>query len=233
VRKGEAASGATVETAVAMSLLARMPEGARQTLVSAGTLVRLASKAYFAHALDSPRCGVVVKGMFRIGRVTADGHDLTVFWERPGAMLGLGAALRSPAPSSIQAVTDSTILEIPASLILDLARTDARVGWAITEHLALLVRRAVDEVAVYAYGDLRTRIERRLLEAASRQQAPGSPLIAQVTQDDLAQAVGAARPSVARVLKELRDEGSIRSMYGAVLIVRPDALATARRTDVA
>jgi hypothetical protein len=30
------------------------------------------------------------------------------------------------------------------------------------------------------------------------------------------------------VLKALRDDGSIRSMYGGVLILRPDALASPR-----
>jgi CRP-like cAMP-binding protein len=90
----------------------------------------------------------------------------------------------------------------------------------------VLIRRAIDEVEVYAHGDLRTRIERRLLEAAFRHQAPGRLLIAEVTQDDLAQAVGAARQSVARVMRELRNEGSIRPMYRGVLIVRPEALSS-------
>ena len=232
MRRTDRTSQAAIDAAVAGGLLARMPAEVRETVASGSTLVRLASKTYFAHSGDAPRIGLVVKGMFRMGRVTADGRDLTVFWERPGAVLGLAAAVRSPAPSFVQAVTDATVLDLPAGLILGLARTDARVGWAVTEYLATLVRRAVDEVVVYAYGDLRTRIERRLLEAAFKQQGSGTPVIAQVTQDDLAHAVGAARPSVARVLRELRDEGSIRSMYGGVLIVRPEALLSAR-TDAA
>ena len=77
---------------------------------------------------------------------------------------------------------------------------------------------------MYAYGDLRTRIERRLLDFACRM-PPGTPLVARLTQAELAEAVGAARPSVARVLKQLRDEGAITSMYGGVLIVRPEVLA--------
>jgi CRP/FNR family transcriptional regulator len=226
--KGETASPAAVDAAVAKSLLAKLPAEARQAILDTGVQVRLAAKDYFAHPGDPPRLGLVIKGMTRVGRLTQDGREITVFWDRPGEVLGLGAAIRWPSPSLIQAVTDTTILEFPAAMVVDLARTDARVGWAVTEHIAMLMRRAVDEVVMYAHGDLRTRIERRLLEAAFKPQAPGTLLVAEVTQDDLAQAVGAARQSVARVIKDLRDEGSIRPMYGGVLIVRPEALASAR-----
>jgi CRP-like cAMP-binding protein len=210
-----------------------MPGHAREALLSSAAHVRLAPKSYFARPGDVRRIGLVVKGMFRLVRVTADGHEITVFWERPGALLGLTAAVLWPAPSFVQAVTDTIVLELSAPSLLDYARTDADVSWLVTQHFATQVRRAIDEITMYAYGDLRTRIERRLLEAAFRQEAPGTALIAEVTQDDMAQAVGAARPSVARVLKALRDEGSIRSLYGGVLIVRPEALASRRRTNAA
>jgi len=225
-RKREPASPAAVDAAVAKSVLANVPAEARQAILATGVELRLASKDYFAHPGDAPRIGLVVKGMSRLGRQTQDGREITVFWDRPGALLGLGTTARWSSASFIQAVTDTTILELSSSVFHHLARTDARVAWAVMEHLAMLMRRAIDEVEVYAHGDLRTRIERRLLEAAFRHQAPGRLLIAEVTQDDLAQAVGAARQSVARVMRELRNEGSIRPMYRGVLILRPEALSS-------
>jgi CRP/FNR family transcriptional regulator len=216
-----------VDSAAAKSILAGMPARARATLVSGGAEVRLRSKAYFVRSGDPPRCALVMDGLVRTFRVAADGRELTLHWERAGEVAGLSAVVRPPTPSSIQAVTDAIVLELPVPLLRDLARTDAKVAWAITEHMTALLRRAVDEIVLYAYGDLRTRVGRRLLEFACKT-APGTPLVARLTQDDLAQAVGAARPSVGRVLKALRDEGSIRSMYGGVLILRPDALASPR-----
>jgi CRP/FNR family transcriptional regulator len=231
-RNGEIASQAAVDAAVAKSALARLPAEARERILETGAQVRLAPKEYFAHPGDAPRIGLVIKGMSRVGRPTKEGREITVFWDRPGELLGLDTAVRWPSSSSLQAVTDMTILDVSPSVFIDLARSDARVAWAVTEHLAMLMRRAVDEVVMYAHGDLRKRIERRLLEAAFKQQAPGTLLIAEVTQDDLAQAVGAARQSVARVIRDLRDEGSIRPMYGGVLILRPEAL-TSERSDAA
>ena len=96
--------------------------------------------------------------------------------------------------------------------------------WVIAQEVAFWLQKAIGEMVLYAYGDLRSRVSQRLLELACKAPADG-PLIAELTQDDLALAVGASRPAVARVLKELRDEGSVRSMYGGILIQRPEVLA--------
>jgi CRP/FNR family transcriptional regulator len=226
------ADRAALDAAVANSTLARMSKGARDQLVSRATLVHLQSKAFFVRHRDVPRCGVVVRGLVRAVRTSDDGRDLTLLWARPGQIMGITPTVVGPAPTTVQAVTDSDLLELSPSLIRDLAGTDPTVGWAIAELASTFLHRAIDEIMLFAYGDLRTRVERRLLEFACNA-PPGTPLQAQLTQADLAEAVGAARPSVARVLKLLRDEGSIRSMYGGVLIVRPEALAGDPRTDVA
>jgi CRP-like cAMP-binding protein len=218
-----------VDAAVAKSLLARIPDAARRALLARATRARLGPKAYFVRAGDQPRCGLLVSGFVRMVRLDEDGHEMTLHWERAGSFIGLTAMLRPPAPTTIQAVVD-TVLEFPCSLVRELGESDAKVAWAIAEHATERLRRAIDEIVRYAHGSLRRRIAWRLLEFALHS-PPGTPLIAQLTQDDLAQAVGAARPSVARVLKELRDEGSIRSMYGGILILRPEALTPPRSSS--
>src|SRR3981081_2597863 len=119
-RKGEPASPAAVEAAVAKSLLANVPAEARRAILGTGAQLRLAPKDYFAHPGDAPRIGLVVKGMTRLGRPTQDGREMTVFWDRPGAVLGLGTTVRWPSASFIQAVTDTTILELSPSLFRQL-----------------------------------------------------------------------------------------------------------------
>ncbi len=226
------ADRAALDAAVAKSALAHMSVASRDQIVSRGTLVHLPSKAYFIHHQEAPRCGLVVDGLMRTVRTSSDGRDLTMHWGRPGMIIGLTTVVLGPSPTSEQAVTDSVLLELPVPLIRELAMTDPTVGWAIAELATMFLRRCIDEVVLYAFGDLRARIERRLMEFACRN-PPGSPLVAQLTQGELAEAVGAARPSVARVLKQLRDEGSIRSLYGGVMIVRPEALTQESRSEVA
>jgi len=213
-----------IDAAVAKSVFAPLPAETRRALFQGARQVPLASKEYFVHAGAPPRCGLIVKGFIRTVRVHSDGRELTVHWEYPGCILGLTAIAKPPAPAGIQAVMDTTFLDLSVPVVLELAQTDPKVAWAITCGVSSLLRRALNEIVIFALGDLRSRIEWRILELACRN-PPGTPLIAQITQDDLALAVGAARPSVARVLKTLRDEGSVRSLYGGILVVKPQALA--------
>ena len=186
--------------------------------------------AYITRPGDLPRTLLVVTGLARIGTVSETGDELTLLWAHSGEWLGV-AFIVEPTPRSvalppeafIQAVTDLTYLDIPATLVREYARSDAAVAWVIAQFLNDRLWLAVREILLYAHGDLRSRIAHRLVELALHQ-PPGAPLIATITQDELAKAVGAARPSVARILADLKREGHIRSVRGGLLIARPSEL---------
>ena len=228
----DARARADVTAAVKRSYLGRMPVAARDAIVSASRIVKVPQRKYYVHIGEPERIGLFVTGLGRAFRVDDEGRELTVAWLRVAAMIGLTAVVTPPSPISAQAVTDSEVLDLPVPLIRELAHDDAAVAIVIAEFATAWLRHAVDEIVLYAYGDLRARVTRRLLELALRTPQDG-PFIAPITQDDLAQAVGGARASVARVLKELRAEGAIRSMYGGILIEKPEALAGSRNSRAA
>ena len=213
-----------IDAAIAKSVFAPLAAETLRDLMHGSRQLPLAPKEYFLHLGDAPRCGLIVKGFVRMGRVHPDGRKLTVGWEYPGCILGALGALRPPAALDIQAVTDTTFLEFSVRVLRERVMTDPNIAYAIAVLAIGFVRRSVDEVVMFALGDLRSRVEWRILELACRN-PPGTPLLAEITQDELAEAVAAARPSVGRILKTLRDEGSIKSMYGGILVVKPQALA--------
>lgn len=213
-----------IDAAFAKSGFAQLPAHARAAVLRGSRQAHVLSKEYFVRADEAPRCGLLVKGFIRTVRLHPDGRELTVHWEYPGAILGLPAVVRPPAPTGIQAVVDTVFLELSVPVVREAAMADPAVAWATACILSMLLRRAVDEIVIFALGDLRSRVEWRILELACRN-PPGTPLVANVTQDELAVACGAARASVARVLKSLREAGSVRPMYGGILVVKPEALA--------
>jgi CRP/FNR family cyclic AMP-dependent transcriptional regulator len=213
-----------IDAAIAKSVFAPLPPETLRDLMRGARQLPLAAKEYFVHQGELPRCGMIVKGFVRMGRVHADGRALTVGWEYPGCIFGALGVLHPPAPLDIQAVIDTTFLELAVPVFRERVMTDPKVAYAITGLAIAFLRRTIDEIVMFALGDLRTRVEWRILELACRN-PPGTPLLAEITQDELAQAVAAARPSVARILKTLRDEGSIKSMYGGILVLKPQALA--------
>ena len=213
-----------IDAAIAKSAFKDVPPETLRVLMRGARQIPLASKEYFFRQSEPPRAGLLVKGFVRSGRIHPDGRVLTVSWEYPGAILGLLGALKPPAALEIQAVTDTTFIELSEPVVREHLFAEPKLAWAIAGLAIGLFRRALDEIEIFALGDLRSRVEWRLLELACRN-PPGTPLVAEVTQDALAEACGAARPSVARILKTLRDEGSIRPLYGGILVLKPQALA--------
>jgi CRP/FNR family transcriptional regulator len=216
--------------AVAKSHLALLPETARRALLARSTRVDVAARGLFFRPTDHPRTGLIVTGLARFGVINDEGSDLTVLWAHPGEWVGVALVVDSGRLSAstglfAQAVTDLTYIDIPAALVRELAVADVAVAWVVAQFLADRLAQTIQEVLAYAQGDLRFRVVRRLLELAVHQ-PEGTPLIATITQEELAKAVGAARPSVARVLADLKREGLVRSVRGGLLIARPDELTT-------
>jgi CRP/FNR family cyclic AMP-dependent transcriptional regulator len=222
--------------AIRKSHLARLSEAVQQTMLSRSTRIDVPARSNFFRPGDPARTALVVSGLGRLGVVSAAGNDLTVMWVHAGEWIGIAtifeAANFRSAGIFAQAVTDLSYLDIPADLVRELARTDPAVAWVAAEFLADRLAQTMLELLGYAQGDLRSRVVRRLLELAVHQ-PEGSPLIASITQEELAKAVGAARPSVARILAELKREGLVRTVRGGLLITRPDELTLGGRIGAA
>jgi CRP/FNR family cyclic AMP-dependent transcriptional regulator len=82
----------------------------------------------------------------------------------------------------------------------------------------------VAEFSGHAFANVRQRIARHLLDLASDQQRPGL-LVAPISQQELADAVGTVREVVVRVLRELRGVGVVQTGRDGIVILDPERLA--------
>lgn len=189
----------------------RCPErtlGAGRCLFRAGT------------ALD---CVYVVRqGLLGQGR-RARGRRVTLLLLHPGDVVGDEAALLgSPARFDTFAVTDATVLVVPAADFLDALdlRSPFRRQWVIGlgGRISALQGRLEDLLG----GDLRSRIASLLhheLEAGSR--------VVTLTQQTMADLLGVPRTSVTRTLQGLQRQGIIELGYRYVAVLDDGALAKA------
>ena len=83
-----------------------------------------------------------------------------------------------------------------------------------------LVASAAAEVSTHLLDDL--GVGRSVV---LRQQGRG--LVARVTQQEVADAVGSVRPVVARIIRDLRTEGLISTTSDGIAILKPDELHAA------
>lgn len=182
---------------------------------------------------DAAFSGLVVRGTLRLYVAAMDGREFTMFWIHPGEWLGYSLIAGGPTDVSAQAVSDVSIHTIPVDLLASYVRRDPDVAWQVTQRIAARLRQARALVQMLAFMDLRQRIAHRLLEVAFREPG-GAPLVARISQQELADAVGSTRTSVARVLADLRTAGIVRSVPNGTLIVLPEALVPGPRAiDVA
>ena len=179
----------------------------------------------------APFLELVVSGVVRVFITALDGRTMTIRYCRPGALIG-AASLFSPEyamPAPTQALVDAELLRMSPTMARRAAERDARVACALLSEVSERVLSFVWELAGSAFATVRQRVARHLLDLASErgpasEQRSGSELVVKVSQRELAEAVGTAREVVVRVLRELRQEGVVRTGRDQIVIADPARL---------
>ncbi|HZP97154.1 MAG TPA: Crp/Fnr family transcriptional regulator [Candidatus Limnocylindria bacterium] len=217
----------SVRAAIARSFLADLPRPALERLLSGAALETVEAGATTYRAGGEPRLWLVVSGLFRSYFAGPDGRQVTVRYAREGDVLGVAGAQGGPAPLHVQAITDARRVQFDVDTLRELARNDAAVAWVLMGELTRTVHALWHEIAATAFATVPQRVARHLLEIAAREQeAEGGALVANVSQQELADLAGTVREVVARALRELRDERIVRVRRSGITVLDPAALAS-------
>jgi CRP/FNR family transcriptional regulator, cyclic AMP receptor protein len=216
-------STATIDEAVAKSVLAEFPPGLRETLIQDALRVELPAGTTMYYEEDEPRCGLVITGLIRVYMTSPEGRQITVRYARAGELLGIAAIVGGPAPTSVQILTDASLLMLNVQTLQKSGQTEPKVGWLMAQEVTRRLYDTLEALAGNTFGSLRQRVARHLLDVAvTRQQGQG--LIVKITQQELADAVGSVRPVVARVLRDFRTEGIITTSSDGIIVLQPAEL---------
>ena len=194
-----------------------MLDGATTEDVAAGALT-------YKPAAD-PRPTLVVSGLLRVYFESSEGRQVTIRYARPGDVLGIVGAAGGPAPVHTQALTDSTRLVMDMDTLRALAQRDPDVAWGMVEELSRTVFSLWNQLADTAFASVPQRVARHLLEIAAAHQESGAPLVARVSQQELADLVGSVREVVARALRELREDHIVVVARSGITVLDPSRLA--------
>ncbi len=207
------------------SLLAKFPPAALETLLSDAIRLDIPAGGMPYRQGDFPRTGLVVKGLVRVFMTSQAGRQVTVRYARPGELLGVPALVGGPVPVNVQAVTEISLLMLNTRAIETIARADGEIAWALAEETSQRLYAVLEELAGNTFGSVRERTARHLLNlAAERQLTSGKILIASVTQQEIADAVGSVREVVARALRQLSEEGLLKNTPDGIVILEPAGL---------
>ncbi len=173
----------------------------------------------------APHLEIVVSGLLRVYVSTPDGRTMSVRYCRHGALVGVVSLFASSfsLPATIQAVTDTDLLALRASVVRRAAERDPRVARALLDELSERVLAFIAEIPS-AFASVRQRVARHLIDLASDSERD-SGLRVRIGQQELADAVGTAREVVVRALRDLREEGVLQTGRHGIVILDPERLA--------
>lgn len=172
---------------------------------------------------------IVRSGAVKISVAIEGGQESTIALMFPGDCFGELAVLDEETRSASAVALERTeALFIKRADFRDFLERTPAVAMRLIGLLCARVRRTDEQVADLVFSDVYGRVAKKLLELAETRGTThgdgGTTIDLQLTQQDLADMVGASRESVNKVLKYYRDKGFIAVSNQKTTILNADGL---------
>ncbi|AAZ54155.1 Cyclic nucleotide-binding:Bacterial regulatory protein, Crp [Thermobifida fusca YX] len=210
-------------------LFEALDEEGAAALRSSITEVRLGrGQTLFSEGDEGDRLYVMLSGKVKLTRKSADGRENLLAVLGPGEMLG-ELSLFDPGPrtASAVAVTDAVLAGLGHDDLRPFIMRQPEVAVHLLKALATRLRRTNDVVADLVFTDVPGRVAKALLDLAERfgkQSEDGLHVHHDLTQEELAQFVGASRETVNKALAEFALRGWLRIEAKAVVLLDVERL---------
>src|SRR4051794_28712792 len=198
-----------------------------------GTIKLNRGEVLFHEGDREDRLYVVVSGKIKLGRSGSAGRENLLAILGPGQMFG-ELSLFDPGPrsSTATAVTACEIRTLEHDELMTWLTGRPEVARGLLGQLAARLRRANDVVADLVFSDVPGRVAKQLLELARRfgdRREDGIHVHHDLTQEELAQLVGASRETVNKALADFASRGWLRLEGKSVVILDRERLARRAR----
>jgi CRP/FNR family transcriptional regulator, cyclic AMP receptor protein len=203
---------------------------AQQALESSMTEVRVSrGQSLFDEGDPGDRLYVITDGKVKLGRTSQDGRENLLAILGTGEMFG-ELSLFDPGPrtATATAVTDTTLKGLGHSDLQPWLTGRPEVATQLLKALARRLRKTNEHMADLVFSDVPGRVAKQLLDLARRfgqQTDEGVRVTHDLTQEELAQLVGASRETVNKALADFASRGFLRLEGRAVVILDVERLA--------
>ena len=216
--------------------LARIEYDQRVTLLKLGHPMKYGPRSTLVRQEEpSHHVIIILGGWTKVTRSAVNGYEALLALRGPGDIVGEAAAIDGrPRSATVTALgeVESVIIERDAFLdhLTAFPATALQLLALAMERTRASDRQRVDQGAL----GVRERLAILLLDLARTHgdQVPeGVRLTTGLSQHELAGSVGASREAVARLLKELRERGIVRTSRRGIVIVRLEKLRRIERGE--
>lgn len=179
------------------------------------------------------RLFVVMSGKVKISRAASDGRENLLAVLGTGEMFG-ELSLFDPGPrtATVTTVTEATLASLDHDDLRPLLIERPGVAVHLLQALAQRLRRTNEAMADLVFTDVPGRVAKALLDLAEKfgtPEADATRVRHDLTQEELAQLVGASRETVNKALSEFAHRGWLRIDGRSVLILDAERLTRRAR----
>jgi CRP/FNR family cyclic AMP-dependent transcriptional regulator len=176
---------------------------------------------------------IVLSGKIKVGRRAADGRQNLIAVMGPSDMVG-ELSLFDPGPrtATATAVTDTRLARLRKQALRPWLNNRPEIAEQLLRVLARRLRRTNDALADLIFTDVPGRVAKNLLQMAGRFGTRDGGVLRvthDLTQEEIAQLVGASRETVNKALADFASRGWIRLDGKSIIILDPERLARRAR----
>jgi CRP-like cAMP-binding protein len=209
------------------------PEGATALRASLKETVVGKGEALFNEGEPGDRMYVILEGKVKLGQTSSDGRESLLGVLGPGEMFG-ELSLFDPGmrTSTATALTDAVVLGMGNEQLRPWLAGRPEVAAALLQALARRLRRTNEAMADLVFSDVPGRVAKALMDLGEKfgtVTPDGLMVTHDMTQEELAQLVGASRETVNKALADFAQRGWIRLETRQVLILDVERLGRRAR----
>ena len=211
-----------------LELLQGMSEEAQQRF---NALVRKTKRRrgewVFVHGDRADSIYLLQNGRMKITALSEDGHEVVHEIVGPGEIFGdTSTILGIPRTTSAQVLETSLLCEIRRTDFESLLRAYPELSLQLLKSVGLRLKKAEAQLLNVICHDVSTRVRDALIDLTALESGiqPDEPVTIKITQQDLANLIGASRQKTWEALKELEDSGVLKLMYRSILVTKPHKL---------
>ena len=205
-------------------LFSGLDSSAADSLRTSMNLVKLRKgQSLFKEGDDGDHLYVVSSGKVKLGTKSVDGRENLLMILGPGDMFGeLSLFDSGPRTATATAVTDSKLLALGQDKVIPWVREHPEVSFQLLARLASRLRRTNEVVGDLVFSDVPGRVAKALIDLGVKfgdKRAEGLFVNHDLTQEELAQLVGASRETVNKALADFAQRGWLRLEARSVMIL--------------
>jgi CRP-like cAMP-binding protein len=197
---------------------------AADALRASMSLVKLRKgQSLFKEGDDGDNLYVVSNGKVKLGTKSPDGRENLLMILGPGDMFGeLSLFDSGPRTATATAVTDSKLLTLGQEKVIPWVKEYPEVSLQLLARLASRLRRTNEVVGDLVFSDVPGRVAKALIDLGVKfgeKRSEGLFVNHDLTQEELAQLVGASRETVNKSLADFAQRGWLRLEARSVMIL--------------